>query len=139
MISLGLRGRLSVSLGSPGQPVKVLPPPFSPAATLDLAFSHDAAQSEQIMAGGAVERWGDLSGNGNDALQSLATARPTAAVDAAGRPALRFDGADDALVVLTLPDLGPGSPCSSSSRCARAPSVDEQTKLLGWESLKWGI
>lgn len=84
------------------------PPPFSPAAIGGLAFWYDAEQSQQTAPGGAVMRWRDLSGNGNDAEQDDAAARPLPISDGSGRSALRFDGVDDVLEVTTPPDLSAG-------------------------------
>ena len=50
--------------------------------------------------GGAVSAWNDQSGNFNNATQTTASQRPTLVPDAInGKPALRFDGANDSLAV----------------------------------------
>ena len=52
--------------------------------------------------GTTLSAWGDLSTSGNSAVQDKPGAQPTLVANAAGgRPALRFDGADDFLL---LPD-----------------------------------
>ena len=108
MSSLELRGRLGIGLGSRGRPKNPGPPPFSPASIPGLAFWYDAGQSQQVAPGGTVQRWADLSGNGNDAEQDTAAARPVPVTDGAGRAALSFDGVDDVLTVMTPPDLSAG-------------------------------
>ena len=78
-------------------------PQFVPTRLPGLAFWYDAALS--AYASGA---WHDLSGNGNDAAQAITSQRPSQTVDGAGRPVLRFDGVNDALLVSTPPDLSAG-------------------------------
>jgi hypothetical protein len=82
--------------------------PFSPNQLSDLAFWYDAIQSPVVESGGIVEQWQDLSGNGKHATQSNSAQRPTKTSDAAGRQMLRFDGADDVLLVSSPPDLSAG-------------------------------
>ncbi|HZE98508.1 MAG TPA: FecR domain-containing protein [Planctomycetota bacterium] len=57
---------------------------------------------------GAVATWSDQSGNRRDATQAAAGSRPKILLDAVrGRPALRFDGIDDALMSpLSIEGLG---------------------------------
>ncbi len=95
---LGLSGRLRLS-----PMARRLPPPFLPPRLPGLAFWYDAEVSSY--GGGS---WSDLSGNGNDAVQPAASARPTVTTDGAGRRLLRFDGVNDALLVANPPDLSNG-------------------------------
>lgn len=100
MTVLGLRstGRLRLS---PGR--RPLPAPFLPTRLSGLAFWYDAELS-----GYAGGTWHDLSGNDNHAAQPSAAGRPVKTSDAAGRGLLRFDGANDALLVGSPPDLSAG-------------------------------
>ncbi len=60
------------------------------------------ADSNVKLNGSGVAVWGDLSAAGNAAAQDKAGSQPSFVANAqAGRPALRFDGADDSLL---LPD-----------------------------------
>ena len=97
-----------MGLGGKGRKKDPGPPPFSPAAIAGLAFWYDAEQSQRTAPGGAVSRWGDLSGNGNDGEQDVAAARPLPISDESGRSALCFDGVDDVLQVAAPPDLAGG-------------------------------
>lgn len=81
---------------------------FSPARLSGLAFWYDAARSPIVAAGGAVERWDDISGNDNHAGQASSGQRPTKTTDGEGRPLVSFDGVDDALLVAAPPDLSAG-------------------------------
>lgn len=100
MTALGLRssGRLGLSSRR-----RSSAPTFAPADLAGLAFWYDAARSSY--AGGT---WHDLSGAGNHARQPVAAQRPSSTMDDAGRRVLRFDGADDALLVDGPPDLSDG-------------------------------
>jgi len=97
-LRLGLSERLRLSPSG-----RRRPPPFLPTRVPGLAFWYDAEVSSY--AGGI---WSDLSGNDNHASQPSASARPTKTMDAAGRPLLRFDGVNDALLVASPPDLSSG-------------------------------
>jgi len=55
-----------------------------------------------------VERWDDLSSNGNHAGQAVSSERPIKATDGEGRDGVRFDGVDDTLAVATPPSLATG-------------------------------
>jgi ferric-dicitrate binding protein FerR (iron transport regulator) len=71
----------------------------APPAGLQLWLRADAGVK---LYGNGVASWTDLSPAGNSALQDKAAAQPAFVANAqAGRPALRFDGVDDAL---GLPD-----------------------------------
>jgi hypothetical protein len=73
-----------------------------------LAFWYDAEVSPVIETGGAIERWDDLSGNGNHAIQPVAGERPIKTTDGGGRDVIRFDGIDDTLAVSNPPNLAAG-------------------------------
>jgi hypothetical protein len=98
--ALGLRtgSRLRLS-GGRRRPA----PTFVPNRLAGLAFWYDAGLSSY--AGGT---WHDLSGNDNHATQTVASQRPSHTFDGAGRPVLRFDGINDALLVSTPPNLSAG-------------------------------
>ena len=55
-----------------------------------------------------IERWDDLSGNGNHAAQTVSGERPIKATDGEGRDVVRFDGSDDTLAVASPPSLASG-------------------------------
>ena len=61
----------------------------------------DAADSSTITTvSGAVSQWSDKSGNGRNATQSTASARPVQTSNALnGYPAVTFDGTDDLLTI----------------------------------------
>jgi len=80
---------------------------FTPAQLGGLAFWYDAARSPVVASAGAVERWDDLSGNGNHAAQTTSAKRPSLSADAEGRAVLRFDGSNDSLEV-PPPDMSGG-------------------------------
>jgi hypothetical protein len=69
-----------------------------PANDLVLWLRADRGVTAQ---GGRISSWGDQSGNGADAVQSVAASQPTLASDA-GVPAVSFDGVAE---FLTLPDI----------------------------------
>jgi hypothetical protein len=79
------------------------PIPLPALANLRLWMRADKGVTETE---GAVSAWGDQSGNFNNAQQPTASQRPILMADAAaGKPALRFDGVDDSLVVAHSPTL----------------------------------
>lgn len=50
--------------------------------------------------GAPVSTWGDLSGNGNDAMQQAESKQPSLSVGVInGKPVVRFDGTSDSMVV----------------------------------------
>ena len=100
MTALGLRTSSRLRLSPRGRSPSAQ---FVPTRLPDLAFWYDAALSAY---GSGI--WHDLSGNGNDAAQAVASQRPSLTVDGAGHPVLRFDGVNDALLVDTPPDLSAG-------------------------------
>jgi hypothetical protein len=61
-----------------------------------------------IEASGVVERWDDLSSNGNHAGQVVTSERPIKTTDGQGRDVIRFDGIDDTLEISTPPSLASG-------------------------------
>lgn len=83
-------------------------PPESPDQISALAFWYDAEASPTIEASGLIERWDDLSGNGNHAAQTVSGERPIKATDGEGRDVIRFDGSDDTLAVASPPSLATG-------------------------------
>ena len=107
MTALGLRsaGRLALS---PRRRPRSTVPPASPDQISSLAFWHDAEASPTIEASGVIERWDDLSGNGNHAGQAVSTERPLKVTDGEGRHVIRFDGIDDTLAVTSAPSLATG-------------------------------
>jgi len=83
-------------------------PPESPDQITSLAFWYDAEVSPTIEDSGVIERWDDLSGNGNHAGQTVSSERPIKATDGEGRDVIRFDGIDDTFAVASPPDLAAG-------------------------------
>jgi hypothetical protein len=83
-------------------------PPESPDQISSLAFWYDAEASPTIEASGVVERWDDLSSNGNHAGQIVSSERPIKTTDGEGRDVIRFDGVDDTLAIATPPSLATG-------------------------------
>jgi hypothetical protein len=83
-------------------------PPESPDQISSLAFWYDAEASPMIEASGVVERWDDLSSNGNHAGQAVTDERPVKATDGEGRDVIRFDGIDDTLAIAAPPSLATG-------------------------------
>ncbi len=69
-------------------------------------FQDSAGTTPVTAAGQAVGRINDKSGNGFNATQSTAAARPIYRIDANGRPYLEFDGTDDSLAT---GNIDPGS------------------------------
>jgi hypothetical protein len=55
-----------------------------------------------------IERWDDLSSNGNHAGQTVSSERPIKATDGQGRDVIRFDGIDDTLAVASPPSIATG-------------------------------
>ena len=74
MTALGLRsaGRLALS---PRRRRRSTVPPESPDQISSLAFWYDAEASPTIEASGVIERWDDLSGNGNHGGQAVSSER----------------------------------------------------------------
>jgi hypothetical protein len=107
MTALGLRSSGRLGLSSRRR-ARFTVPPESPEQINSLAFWYDAEASPTIETGGAIERWDDLSGNGNHAGQTTTEERPIKAVDTAGRHVIRFDGIDDTLAITSLPSLAGG-------------------------------
>ena len=76
---------------------------FYPAG-LALWLKSDPAQS--VGPAGEVSVWTDLSGNGNNATQTDTNAQPILVTNALnGKAVVRFDGADDHLIVATSPTV----------------------------------
>ncbi len=94
-------------MSSRGRP-RATVPPESPDEIGALAFWYDAEASPTIEAGGVVERWDDLSGNGNHAAQAVGSERPTKTTDGESRDVIRFDGIDDTFAVANPPSLASG-------------------------------
>lgn len=108
MTALDLRAQRGLRLSPRHRKQPPSAPPFMPAQIVGLACWYDAVESPRIELSGKLQRWGDLSGNANHAEQDDASARPVPVTDAADRPAIRFDGVDDVLLVAQPFDLGPG-------------------------------
>ncbi len=108
MTPLGLQAGKGLGLNKKGKG-KGQKKGFTPGQLAQLAFWYDAASSPVVEPGGAVERWDDLSGNGNHAGQATGAAQPLKTSDADGRAVLRFDGADDVLLIDAPPDLAAGT------------------------------
>src|ERR671919_963130 len=109
MTALGLRPSGRLSLSSRRRPRSTVPPE-SPEQISSLAFWYDAEASPTIESGGVIERWDDLSSNGNHAGQAVSSERPIKATDGEGRDVIRFDGIDDTLAIAIPPDLAAGAP-----------------------------
>jgi prepilin-type N-terminal cleavage/methylation domain-containing protein len=76
---------------------------FQPTDFPDLAFWFDATDSLELDGSNRVSTWSDLSGNGNDAVQSAATSRPELIPNILnGSSALLFDGTDDYFSITNL-------------------------------------
>jgi hypothetical protein len=89
---------IQVSPSVPGPPSGV-PPDQLPG--LQLWLRSDAGISHDTL--GRVSAWADQSGSGNDALQSDDAEKPLFLRNAlAGKPVLRFDGANDYLAINNL-------------------------------------
>lgn len=70
----------------------------TPRQFLGLKLWLDASTISGLVDSDPVTTWTDLSGNGNDATQSTAAAKPTYKTNIInGRPVVRFDGVDDYL------------------------------------------
>ena len=79
------------------------PIPLPAVADLRLWLRADKGVTETA---GAVSSWNDQSGNFNLTTQADAAKRPVLVANAInGKPALRFDGADDSLAALGSPSL----------------------------------
>jgi hypothetical protein len=100
MTALGLQASTRLGLNPRGKGRGQQNNAFAPDTLGGLAYWYDAANSPVVQSGGVVERWDDLSGNANHAAQSTSAARPLKTTDAAARPLIRFDGTDDALLVI---------------------------------------
>jgi hypothetical protein len=107
MTALGLRSSGRLGLSSRRRPHSTVPPE-SPDQISSLAFWYDAEASPTIEASGVIERWDDLSSNGNHAGQTVTSERPIKATDGEGRDVIRFDGIDDTLAVTTPPSFATG-------------------------------
>lgn len=107
MTALGLRSSGRLALSSRRRPRSTVPPE-SPDQISSLAFWYDAEASPTIEASGVVERWDDLSSNGNHAGQTVSSERPIKATDGEGRDIIRFDGVDDTLAIASPPSLATG-------------------------------
>jgi hypothetical protein len=107
MTALGLRASARIALTARRRP-RATVPPESPDQISALAFWYDAEASATIDTGGVVERWDDLSGNENHAVQTTGSERPLKTTDGEGRDVIRFDGIDDTLAVATPPSLATG-------------------------------
>lgn len=107
MTAIGLRAskRLAMTSRRRGR-FKV--PPETPDQISSLAFWYDAEVSPTIETDGAIERWDDLSSNGNHAGQTVSGERPVKTTDSGGRDVIRFDGIDDTLAVASPPSLAAG-------------------------------
>lgn len=108
MTAIGLQAANGLGLNNKGKG-KGQNKGFAPGQLSNLAFWYHAANSPLVESGGVVQRWDDLSGNGNHASQPTSGARPVKTTDADGRALIRFDGADDALLVTTPPSLATGT------------------------------
>jgi hypothetical protein len=100
MTALGLRASSRLRLSSTSRSATSR---FLPTRLPDLAFWYDAVGS--VYDGGI---WHDLSGKGNHAAQPLAARQPSRTTDEINRTLLRFDGANDALLVNAPPSLNAG-------------------------------
>src|ERR671919_2186839 len=107
MTALGLRSAGRLALSSRRRSRSTVPPE-SPDQISSLAFWYDAEASPTIESDSVVERWDDLSSNGNHAGQAVGSERPIKATDGEGRDVIRFDGVDDPLAVATPPSLTTG-------------------------------
>jgi len=88
---------------------------------------------------GAIDRWADQSGNGMDALKSIANERPKPTPTLAGRPnAVLFDGVDDDLslgagfadfaagvTIFAIANQSADSDCSSIIQLSNGSEVDD--------------
>lgn len=108
MTALSLRSSGRLGFGTRRRRSQSTASPETPDQISSLAFWYDASASPTIESGGVIERWDDLSGNGNHAGQAMADERPIKTTDAADRDVIRFDGAEDTLVVASPPDLAAG-------------------------------
>ncbi len=93
-VPMGSKNNISVAFGNGAEP--------SPVPTENLMVWYDADDSDTIAeTSGALDSWGDRSGNGNGLSQS-GSARPTYTLNAQnGKPVIRFDGSDDYLQLAT--------------------------------------
>jgi hypothetical protein len=107
MTALGLRSSGRLSLSSRRRPRSTVPPE-SPGQISSLAFWYHAEVSPTIESDGVVERWDDLSSNGNHAGQAVSSERPIKTTDGEGRDVIRFDGVDDTLAIAAPPSLATG-------------------------------
>lgn len=106
MTAFGLRqsGRLGLS----PRRRRSTAPQFLPDQLADLAFWYRAGDPLNSVASGAVQQAFDLSGNGRHGTAAIAGSRPLDATDPDGRPIMRFDGSNDALLVSSPPSLAGG-------------------------------
>lgn len=83
--------------------------PFSPRSLAGLLGWWDAQDLHGLAASDPVSAMRDLSGNGRDATQTNASKRPVYKIlQVNGRPAVQFDGTDDALTGLSGINAGSG-------------------------------
>jgi hypothetical protein len=108
MTALGLRSSGRLALSSRRRPRSATVPPESPDQISSLALWYDAEASPTIEASGVVERWDDLTSNGNHAGQTVSSERPIKVADDENREVIRFDGIDDTLAIATPPSLAAG-------------------------------
>jgi PKD repeat protein len=87
----------------------------TPAAIPDLALWL-AADTGVTTVGGAVSQWDDISGNGHNAVQTVAACRPLLQAGTGNnnnlinyKPMLRFDGSNDSLIGVTIPGINSSS------------------------------
>ena len=93
----------------------------------DLQLWLDAAQLSGVSEGSAVDLWGDSSGQGRNATQATASSQPRYFQSIMhGRPALRFDGLDDYLLL-------PGPVVAGSQ--ARTVFVAARVNVIGNKGL----
>lgn len=89
---------------------KIFAQGFTPDSlpNLTLWLSADAGITQNA---GFVSNWADLSGNGYDASQITSTVQPsiTYPAELCGKPAITFDGVNDLLNGVVIPNLGQSS------------------------------
>jgi len=81
---------------------------FTPRNIAGLSLWLDASQIAGLSGTDSLATWPDLSGNGNDAVQSTEGFKPTYQTDVInGLPVVRFDGTDDYLSATDSASLQP--------------------------------
>jgi len=99
-----------------------------PTAVSGLAVWLKADAGVQTNASGAVTNWVDQTGNGRNAWQTNADARPQlASGGVGGRPVIRFDGNDDGL---NMGSLAPAFPTSATVFVVATLNADGDYNLL---------